>query len=215
MNAVAGIGAPVRRREDLRLLTGNGHYSDDLTLPGQLRAVMLRSPHAHADIVGIDTTTAKLVPGVVAVFTADDLLADGVQPIPPDYVFMGAAANSRDFPDPVLLNRDGTEMFASPYLPIATFRRRRMVPRRSWSNTAPAPPSPGPRRRSNRRRRGYGTTRRPTSCSMPNSVTARRSMRCLPRRRMSWHSTPGSPGSPGCQWRRARRWACMIPAPGG
>jgi len=103
MNAVAGIGAPVRRREDLRLLTGNGHYSDDLTLPGQLRAVMLRSPHAHADIVGIDTTTAKLVPGVVAVFTADDLLADGVQPIPPDYVFMGAAANSREFPDPVLL----------------------------------------------------------------------------------------------------------------
>jgi carbon-monoxide dehydrogenase large subunit len=124
MNAVAGIGAPVRRREDLRLLTGNGHYSDDLTLPGQLRAVMLRSPHAHADIIGIDTTTAKLVPGVVAVFTADDLLADGVQPIPPDYVFMGAAANARDFPDPVLLNRDGTEMFASPYLPIATRRAR-------------------------------------------------------------------------------------------
>ena len=124
MSAATGIGAPVRRREDLRLLTGRGHYSDDVSMPGQLRAVMLRSPHAHADIVRIDAEAARRVPGVVAVFTAEDLLADGVQPIAPDYVFMGAAANSREFPDPVLLNRDGSEMFASPYLPIAQGRVR-------------------------------------------------------------------------------------------
>ena len=49
-SGTTGIGAPVRRHEDLRLLTGNGRYSDDLTLPGQAYAVMLRSPHAHAEI---------------------------------------------------------------------------------------------------------------------------------------------------------------------
>src|ERR1700677_3423990 len=60
----SGIGAPVRRREDLGLLTGQGRYSDDLTLPGQAYAVMLRSPHAHAEIGQIDTNQARAVPGV-------------------------------------------------------------------------------------------------------------------------------------------------------
>ena len=50
--AKTGIGQPVRRREDLRLLTGTGRYSDDLNLPGQAYAVMVRSPHAHARSVG-------------------------------------------------------------------------------------------------------------------------------------------------------------------
>ena len=60
-----GIGAPVRRHEDQRLLTGQGRYSDDLTLPGQAYAVMLRSPHAHAEIGEIDTEAALAVPGVL------------------------------------------------------------------------------------------------------------------------------------------------------
>src|SRR5207237_9488867 len=54
-----GIGQPVRRREDLRLLTGNGRFSDDVSLPGQAYAVMVRSPHAHALIRGIDTAAAR------------------------------------------------------------------------------------------------------------------------------------------------------------
>jgi carbon-monoxide dehydrogenase large subunit len=119
-----GIGAPVRRREDLRLLTGRGQYSDDFNLPGQLRAAMLRSPHPHADIVSIDSEAAQKIPGVIAVFTAGDLVADGVQPIPPDYVLMGALLNSPEFPDPALINRDGSALFASPYLPIARDRAR-------------------------------------------------------------------------------------------
>src|SRR5438067_601954 len=77
-----GIGQPVRRREDLRLLTGSGQYSDDLSLPGQAYAVMLRAPHAHAVIRGIDTKAAAAAPGVLAVLTADDVRADGLNPLP-------------------------------------------------------------------------------------------------------------------------------------
>ncbi len=77
-----GIGAPVRRREDQRLLTGLGRYSDDLKLPDQAYAVMLRSPHAHAKIGAIDTAAARAVPGVLAVLTGQDMMADGLLPIP-------------------------------------------------------------------------------------------------------------------------------------
>src|SRR6266851_1302443 len=77
-----GIGQPVRRREDLRLLTGNGRYSDDVSLPGQAYAVMVRSPHAHAVIRRIDAAAARAMPGVLAVLTGEDVLADGLQPLP-------------------------------------------------------------------------------------------------------------------------------------
>ncbi|HTC12296.1 MAG TPA: hypothetical protein VK726_26335, partial [Acetobacteraceae bacterium] len=77
-----GIGAAVRRREDLRLLTGNGRYSDDVTLSGQAYALMLRSPHAHARVRGIATAAARTASGVLAVLTGQDLLADGLRPIP-------------------------------------------------------------------------------------------------------------------------------------
>ena len=77
-----GIGQPVRRREDLRLLTGGGRYSDDLNLPGQVYAVMVRSPHAHALIRSIDAEAARGMPGVLAVLTAEDIKADGLNPLP-------------------------------------------------------------------------------------------------------------------------------------
>ncbi len=63
-----GIGAPVRRKEDLRFLTGRGNYTDDMNRPGQLHAYLLRSPHAHAEIAGIDIAKAKQAPGVVAIY---------------------------------------------------------------------------------------------------------------------------------------------------
>ena len=59
------IGQPVRRREDPRLLTGQGRFTADLAAPGQAHAVMLRSPHAHATITAIDTEAAKAAPGGV------------------------------------------------------------------------------------------------------------------------------------------------------
>src|ERR1700760_997342 len=74
----AGIGASVRRKEDFRFVTGKGQYTDDVNRFGQTYAYFLRSPHAHATINGIDTTAAKDMPGVVAIFTGDDLAADKV-----------------------------------------------------------------------------------------------------------------------------------------
>jgi carbon-monoxide dehydrogenase large subunit len=77
-----GIGQPLQRKEDLRLLTGKGHYAADHLMPNMAYAAMLRTPHAHALIRSIDTRAAKQAPGVVAVFTGADFVADGRKPIP-------------------------------------------------------------------------------------------------------------------------------------
>ena len=66
------VGAPVKRVEDARLITGAAKYLDDLRLPGMVHAAILRSPYAHARINGIDTTKAAAHPGVIAVFTGKD-----------------------------------------------------------------------------------------------------------------------------------------------
>jgi aerobic carbon-monoxide dehydrogenase large subunit len=77
-----GIGQPVRRKEDFRLLTGRGRYGDDIVLPRMAHAVIVRSPHAHARIVSIDKTAALAALGVLAVLTGADYRADGLGPIP-------------------------------------------------------------------------------------------------------------------------------------
>ena len=82
VGTAAGIGQAVRRREDWRLLRGEGRFADDLSLPGQAYAACLRAPHAHAAIGAIDKTAALAIPGVLAVFTGADLRAGGVGPIP-------------------------------------------------------------------------------------------------------------------------------------
>ena len=73
-----GIGASVRRKEDVRFLTGKGTYTDDINRPGQLHAYLLRSPHAHAEIVAITKSEAERAPGVVAIFTGTDLQTGGL-----------------------------------------------------------------------------------------------------------------------------------------
>jgi carbon-monoxide dehydrogenase large subunit len=78
----AVVGQPLRRKEDARLLTGKGRFSDDFAIEGQTYAAMVRSPHPHARIVRIDTGAAKAMPGVLAVLTGADCLADGIKPIP-------------------------------------------------------------------------------------------------------------------------------------
>src|SRR5436853_7107190 len=80
--AGTGIGQPVRRREDRRLLTGKGRYSDDVNLPGQAYAAMVRSPHAHALIRRIETEAARAMPGVLAVLTSEEVRQDGLKPLP-------------------------------------------------------------------------------------------------------------------------------------
>jgi len=77
-----GFGKPVPRKEDARLVSGRGRYSDDFNLPGQAQAQLVRSPHAHARVLGIDVTAALAVPGVIAVLTGTDAEADGLKPIP-------------------------------------------------------------------------------------------------------------------------------------
>ena len=75
------VGAPIRRREDVRFITGNGQYLDDIRVPGQLHAAILRSPHAHARVRGINTASALSLDGVVAIFTYADM-AELAKPIP-------------------------------------------------------------------------------------------------------------------------------------
>ncbi len=113
----AGIGQTVRRKEDLRLVTGRGCYSDDFTFPGQVYAAMVRSPHAHAKIRSIDTEAARAMPRVLAVLTGKNAQADGLTRIP----HLAAPGNP---PDIVLHNRDGSTVPAAPHhvLPIDRVR---------------------------------------------------------------------------------------------
>ena len=94
-----GVGQPVRRVEDIRLITGNGRYTDDISLPGQAYGFVFRSPVAHGRIRSIDTSQAKAQPGVLAVYTGSDLNADI-----PCFIENDAATGvaRKDAPHPIL-----------------------------------------------------------------------------------------------------------------
>ncbi len=93
-----GIGAAVKRKEDLRFLTGKGSYVDDLNRPGQAYAVFVRSPHAHARIVAIDVREALAQPGVVGVLTGADMAADGVGDLPCGFAPDGGPIKEPPYP---------------------------------------------------------------------------------------------------------------------
>lgn len=76
------IGKSVKRVEDKRFVTGQGNYTDDIVLPGMTYGYILRSPYAHARIVGIDTAAAAAMPGVVAIFTGKDIASTGIVGVP-------------------------------------------------------------------------------------------------------------------------------------
>ncbi len=76
--SATGIGAPVRRKEDQRFITGKGQYTDDINRPGQTYAVFVRSPHAHANIRKVNTAEALKKPGCLAVFTGEDIARDKI-----------------------------------------------------------------------------------------------------------------------------------------
>ena len=116
-HAGSGIGQPVRRKEDLRLVTGAGRFSDDYNLPGQAYACMVRSPHAHARIGGVYIEKALGVPGVLAVLTGREMMADGIKPIPHN-VFVDHPAEQ------TLKNRDGSPVFVAPQYPLAPDKAR-------------------------------------------------------------------------------------------
>jgi carbon-monoxide dehydrogenase large subunit len=104
-----GVGQPVPRTEDPSLLRGEGRYTDDINLPGQAYAMMVRSRHAHAVLRGIDTAAARAMPGVLGVYTQADLDAGGFGPLKCPV----------NFP-----NRDGSPMKTPPRPPLARDRLR-------------------------------------------------------------------------------------------
>ncbi|MCR9260957.1 MAG: xanthine dehydrogenase family protein molybdopterin-binding subunit [Pseudomonadaceae bacterium] len=99
-----GIGAPVRRREDLRFITGDGRYTDDINQPGQLYAAFCRSPYPRVRIDNIDASEALALPGVVAVYTGQQLVDDGLGDLPCGWM---------------VKSKDGTEMISAPHPPMA------------------------------------------------------------------------------------------------
>src|SRR3954469_354196 len=103
------IGQPVPRSEDPVLLRGKGRYSDDVSLPRQAYAVMVRSHYAHGSIRGIDTATARALPGVLAIYTAADLAKGGIGPLPARQV---------------MNNLDGTPMLQPVHYALATDKVR-------------------------------------------------------------------------------------------
>src|SRR5438105_1195662 len=102
--APQGIGKSVPRREDARLLRGEGRYASDFSLPGQAYAYIVRSPHAHAKIDAIHVAEALGMPGVLAVLIGSDAASDGLRPIPHSPV----PGNSHEVP---LTSRDGSPFF--------------------------------------------------------------------------------------------------------
>ena len=133
------IGQSVSRLEDPRLVQGLGRYSDDVNLPRQAYAAVVRSPHAHARIRGIDPAAALRAPGVLAVLTGADLAADGLGNLPTD-----RSRKRRDgtpaFPTPrPALIRDRVRHVGDPLvLVVATSRKRPPTPR-SWSRSTTSP----------------------------------------------------------------------------
>jgi carbon-monoxide dehydrogenase large subunit len=113
-----GIGQPMRRHEDLRLITGRGRYTDDVILPRMTYAFVLRSPVAHAHIKRIDAAAARRMPGVLFVATGEDVRADGLGNVPCMVP---------------LANRDGTPRHDTPRPCLRSARCGTSVSQSRWS----------------------------------------------------------------------------------
>ena len=100
-----GIGASVRRKEDKRFLTGNGRYTADITRVNQLYVHFVRSVHAHAEIVSVDTSNALHADGVVAIYTGEDVAADEIGgPISGWVITQRDGSANPEPPHPILAN---------------------------------------------------------------------------------------------------------------
>jgi len=92
------VGTPLPRREDPALLTGEGKYTDDLVVPGVLHLAIVRSPYAHARITSVDTSAARALPGVVAVYSGADLQSEWGAPMPCAWVVTPDMKNPPHYP---------------------------------------------------------------------------------------------------------------------
>ena len=111
------VGKPLARREDLRLVTGRGRFTDDFAAQGQAYAAIVRSPYPHARIARIDVAEALAMPGVVAVYTGEDCRADGLGFVPHSPV-----PSTRT--DLKLKAPDGGKIFVGPHAILPTDKVR-------------------------------------------------------------------------------------------
>ncbi len=109
-----GIGQSVRRKEDVRLLTGTGLYTDDINRDNQAWMVVLRSPHAHAKILSINTEAAKAAPGVIEVLTGHDAKADGLGLFPVMVEVPGKDGKPLWCPDRHILQTEAVRFVGDP-----------------------------------------------------------------------------------------------------
>lgn len=109
-----GLGAAVPRSEDRRFLTGRGRYVADIVLAGEVVAMVLRSPQAHADLVSIDCRAARAVPGVLAILTGDDVVADGLGEIPCEIAVKAADGKALPRPGRPLLAQGRVRFVGEP-----------------------------------------------------------------------------------------------------
>jgi len=109
-----GAGQGIRRVEDKRFLTGTGRYTDDITLPGLVFGAVVRSPHAHGTITGLDLEDARSMPGVLGIFTAADLEAAGLGEIPVSVVVTNRDGRPMGIPDRPTLARDRVLYIGEP-----------------------------------------------------------------------------------------------------
>lgn len=115
--AFKAVGKPLPRKEDLRLVTGKGRFTDDFNLPDQVWAAMVRSPYPHAKILNIDPAAALAMPGVLGVYTGADCVHDGLKPIPHNPV------PSTNF-DMKLTGPGGTRVFIGSHMLLPADRAR-------------------------------------------------------------------------------------------
>ena len=120
----SGIGAHVLRVEDERLVTGQGTYTDDINLPNQSYAAIVRSPHAHANIVEIDPSEALAVPGVLCVLTGADVAADQLGPMLDDHGLIGSREVMMRGPDLYLQHKFARDPEIPPHYLLPTDRAR-------------------------------------------------------------------------------------------
>ena len=190
--SATGIGASVKRKEDIRFITGKGHYVDDINRPGQAYAYFLRSPHAHATIDKIDASAALKAPGVVAIFTGDDIAADKVGGL-----ICGWMIHSKDGSPmkagahPALAQ--GKVRYVGDHVAVViadTYAQARdaaeKIVVRLYASCRPSSIRRRPQRPASRR---STTSRRTTRSTTGISATRRRPTRPSPRRRTSRSST--------------------------
>ena len=219
------VGKPVPRKEDARLVTGQGRFSDDFSFPGQAYAVMVRSPHPHARILGIDAARAKAMPGVLGVFTGADCLADGLGPIPHDPV-------PKTKFDMKLTGPGGGAVFIGPHMLLPADKARHVGEAVAMVVAETRGAGARCRRGGRGRLRGAARSsihsedamrraRRPsgTRCrdNVPVDTRSAIAPRPTPPSRppiMWWRWTSISTASPACRWSRARRSAQYDAATG-